>query len=109
MPSFSGLNTFGSFTQASAVLRPGLYHISPSGIRTDILALRDFCLIDFFRNSLLLRKLMIFEQIDRQIFPPYVNIWWKNLTIKMPKMAILTTKWSFERSLIFVIIPEGEK
>ena len=59
----------------------------------------SFSILDFFRNSLCLRKLMIFEQIYRQILRAYVNIWSKNLTIKMPKMAILTTKWSFERSL----------
>jgi len=42
---------------------------------------------------------MILEQIYRQILAAYGDIWSKNLTMKMPKMAILTTKWIFERSL----------
>jgi hypothetical protein len=48
----------------------------------------DFHSLAFFRNSLWVRKFSIFEQIDR------------NLAIKMTKMAILTPKWSFERSLL---------
>ncbi len=46
-------------------------------------------LIDFFRNLLWLKKLMIFEQILMQILRAYVNIWSKNLRRNMPKMAIL--------------------
>ena len=43
---------------------------------------------------------MIFEQIYRQILRAYANIGSKNFAIKRSKMAILATKWSFERSLI---------
>lgn len=50
---------------------------------------------------------MIFEQIYRQILRAYVNIWSKNLRIKMPKMAILTAKWSFERSRMMMDIPHN--
>jgi hypothetical protein len=56
--------------------------------------------LDLFRNSLWLRKLMIFEQIYWQILRAYGNIWSKNLTINMPKIAILLTKWNFERGLL---------
>ena len=56
--------------------------------------------IDFFQNSLCLKKLMIFERIYYQILKAYVYIWSKNLVIKPPKRPILASKWSFERSLI---------
>ena len=43
---------------------------------------------------------MIFEQIYRQILRAYANIGSKNFAIKRSKIAILATKWSFERSLL---------
>lgn len=43
---------------------------------------------------------MIFKQFYREILREYVNIWSKNLSMKMRKMAILITKWGFERSLL---------
>ncbi len=61
-------------------------------------------IIDLFRNSLCLKKLKIFEQIFRKILRAYVNIWSKNFAKKMPKMAILASKWSFERGLIFLLL-----
>ena len=61
-----------------------------------------FALIDFFRNSLLLEKLAIFEQIFRKILSAYEYIGLKNFTGKISKRAILITKWSFERSLMSV-------
>jgi hypothetical protein len=57
--------------------------------------------IDLFQNLLCLKKLMIFEQIYRQILRAYMyTILSKNLSTKLPKRAILASKWSFERGLI---------
>ena len=57
-----------------------------------------FLLLDFFRNSLFLKKLAIFDQILKT----YVNIWSKNLGRKRSKRAILIGKWGFESLLLFV-------
>lgn len=56
--------------------------------------------IDFFRNSLYLKKLKIFTQIYWQILREYLSIWSKNLTVKIPKRLVLAKNWGFERSLI---------
>ncbi|MFI0434871.1 MAG: hypothetical protein ACH350_03960 [Parachlamydiaceae bacterium] len=73
-----------------------------------------FFLLDLFRDSLGLRKLMIkllrklallekialFEQIVLKMLRAYACIRSKNLTIKMPKMAIFSTQARVETSLL---------
>lgn len=64
--------------------------------------------LDFFRNSLCLKKLRIFEQFFCQILRAYVHIWSKNLAKKLPKRLIFTSEWNFERSLLlfcFIFLP----
>ena len=46
-----------------------------------------------------MKKLVFFEQVYGYILRAYVNIWSKNVTIKMPKQAILACKCNFERGL----------
>ncbi len=60
-------------------------------------------LIDFFRNSLCLEKLMFFVEMWRQFFRACVNRCSKNLAPQIPKKAILINKWNFEKSLIQVL------
>lgn len=60
-------------------------------------------LLVLFRNSLYLENLMIFVQIFDQILRACVNTWSKNLIEKMPKRAILTSKWNFERALLILL------
>jgi hypothetical protein len=68
--------------------------------RTSETLLKAFAKLDLFQSLLCLKKLMIFEQIYRQILRAYVSIWSKNLSMKLPKRAILASKWSFERGLL---------
>ena len=56
--------------------------------------------IDFFQNSLCLKKLGIFARISGKILRAYAYIWSKNFGKKASKRTILTNKWNFERSLI---------
>ncbi len=55
--------------------------------------------LDFFRNSLCLKKLKFFVHVGSEILRACVSTWPKNLWDKMPKKAILASKWNFERSL----------
>jgi hypothetical protein len=55
---------------------------------------------DFFQNSLCLKKLGIFAQISGKILRGYASLGPQNFARKMPKRAIFTNKWSFERSLL---------
>src|SRR3989338_3050299 len=61
-------------------------------------------IVDFFRNWLCLKKIMIFECLSQQILSAYACIWTKNLLGKTPKRAIFSSKWNFEKSLMPVFI-----
>lgn len=58
-------------------------------------------LLDLFRNSLCLRKQIIFRQIYQPILRAYLKVWSKNWMLKVPKIAVLMSKWSFERGLLY--------
>lgn len=62
----------------------------------------SFSIFEIDLSNRLLSKLALVEKMDdfRQILRAYVHIGSKNLTMKMPKGAILTSKCEFERALL---------